>query len=64
MQPTGKELHRLAMIALQKAADGVAEEARRTHGSVIVWENGAVREIPWDQLPPATDAGEEDTAAE
>jgi hypothetical protein len=36
--------------ALQEAADGVVEEAIRTHGSVIVWENGAVREIFWNEL--------------
>jgi hypothetical protein len=39
--------------AMQEAADGVVEEARRTHGVVVVWENGAVRRIPADQLPPA-----------
>ncbi len=38
--------------AMQEAADGVAEEARQTHGSVVVWEDGAVRHIPADQLPP------------
>lgn len=37
--------------AMQDAADRVVEEARRTHGSVVVWENGAVRRIPADQLP-------------
>jgi hypothetical protein len=39
--------------AMQEAADKVVEEARRTHGVVVVWENGAVRRIPADQLPPA-----------
>ena len=40
--------------AMQDAADRVVEEARRTHGEVVVWEDGAVRHIPADQLPPAT----------
>jgi hypothetical protein len=42
--------------ALQEAVNGVVEEARRTHGSVVVWENGSVRRIPADQLP-ASEAG-------
>jgi|WetSurMetagenome_2_1015567.scaffolds.fasta_scaffold595587_2 hypothetical protein len=42
-----------ARKAMQEAADGVVEEARRTNGVVVVWENGAVRRIPADQLPPA-----------
>jgi hypothetical protein len=42
--------------AMQEAADKVVEEARRTHSVVVVWENGAVRRIPADQLPVA-DAG-------
>jgi hypothetical protein len=37
--------------AMQDAADGVVEEAKRTHGTVVVWENGAVRHIPADELP-------------
>jgi hypothetical protein len=45
-----------AKKAIQEAADGVVEEARRTHRVVVVWENGAVRRIPADQLP-AADAG-------
>jgi hypothetical protein len=57
-------LSQQAEQALQDAANRVVDEARRTHGSVIVWENGAVREIPWDQLPPATAAEEKDVAAE
>jgi hypothetical protein len=46
-------LFQQAEKAMQEAADGVVEEARRTHGVVVVWENGAVRRIPADQLPPA-----------
>jgi hypothetical protein len=41
-----------AAKAMQEAADKVVEDARRTHGTVVVWENGAVRHIPADQLPP------------
>jgi hypothetical protein len=41
-----------AETALREAVEGVVEEARRTHGVVVVWENGAVRRIPSDQLPP------------
>jgi hypothetical protein len=37
--------------AMQAAADGVVEEAKRTHGTVVVRENGAVRHIPADELP-------------
>jgi hypothetical protein len=39
--------------ALREAVNGVVDEARRTNGEVVVWENGAVRRIPADQLPPA-----------
>jgi hypothetical protein len=39
--------------ALQEAADGVVDEARRTNSVVVVWENGAVRRIPASELPPA-----------
>ncbi|MFZ1934729.1 MAG: hypothetical protein WCB27_16660 [Thermoguttaceae bacterium] len=48
--------------AMQEAADKVVEEARRAHGVVVVWENGAVRRIPADQLPIA-DAGVADKPA-
>jgi hypothetical protein len=41
-----------ARNALQDAADRVVEEARRTNGTLVVWENGAVRHVPADQLPP------------
>lgn len=41
-----------AAKAIQEAADGVVEEARRTGGEVVVWENGAIRHIPASQLPP------------
>jgi hypothetical protein len=42
-----------AEAALREAARGVVEEARRTHGVVVVWKDGTVRRIPADQLPPA-----------
>jgi len=41
--------------ALKEAVDGVIEKAKQTNGEIVVWENGAVRRIPADQLPPATD---------
>ncbi len=50
-----KSLLQQAEKAMQDAVRRVIEEARRTHGTVVVWEQGAVREIPADQLPPALD---------
>ena len=47
-----QSLSQQALTALQEAVDEVVEEARRTHGTVVVWEDGAVRHIPADQLPP------------
>ena len=41
-----------AQKAMQEAADGVVEEARRTGGAVVVWENGAIRYLRGDDLPP------------
>ena len=46
-------LSRQAREALQDAADQVAEEARRTGGTVVVWQHGAVVEIPASDLPPS-----------
>jgi hypothetical protein len=45
-------LFQQAEKAMQDAADRVAEEARRTNGTVVVWEDGQVKHIPADQLPP------------
>jgi hypothetical protein len=45
-------LFQKAAKAMQEAADGVVEEARRTGGEVVVWEDGAIRHIPASQLPP------------
>jgi len=42
-----------AEIALKEAVRKVAEEARRTGSSVVVWREGAVAEIPASELPPA-----------
>lgn len=43
-----------AKMAMQEAADGVADEARRTGGEVVVWQDGAIRHIPASQLLPTT----------
>ncbi len=53
MDDQEESLGQRAETALREAVRGVVEEARRTHGVVVVWENGAVRRIPADQLPPA-----------
>ena len=48
-----------AEVALLQAAQKVAEEAKRTGATVVVWENGQVREIPGSELPniPPSSAG-------
>jgi hypothetical protein len=51
METEFERLCRQAAKAMQEAADHVVEEARRTNGMVVVWEDGAVRHIPADQLP-------------
>jgi hypothetical protein len=44
-----------ADAALRQAARKVVEEAKRNGTSVVVWQDGQVREIPADELPdPAT----------
>ena len=45
-----------AEAALREAARKVHEEARRTGGTVVVWRNGRVEEIPADQLPTDLDS--------
>ena len=55
MKPEEKPLSQQAQKALQEAANRVVEEARRTHSTVVVWEQGAVHQIRADQLPPAMD---------
>jgi uncharacterized protein YheU (UPF0270 family) len=49
-----QSLGQQAEAALKEAAQKVAEEARRTGASVVVWQEGAVVEIPADQLPGPT----------
>jgi hypothetical protein len=48
--------------ALRQAARKMVEEARRKGGSVVVWQNGQVREIPADQLPDPASLDEVSTA--
>jgi hypothetical protein len=57
-EPTleGEPLWRLAEKAMQQAVKGVIEEARRTNGVLVVWENGAVRHISAAELPPTDQA--------
>jgi hypothetical protein len=52
MQSEEQSLTQRAEEALQEAVNEVIEVARRTHGTLVVWEDGAVRHIPPDQLPP------------
>ncbi len=49
------EIHNLSELAekaLQEAVEKVIENARRNNHTLVVWEDGAVRHIPPDQLPP------------
>ena len=53
MNPHDKlDLGRLAMEAMQAAIDGVIEKAQRENGTLVVWEDGAVRHVPARLLPP------------
>jgi hypothetical protein len=45
-------LFKQAEEAMQKAADGVVEEAIRTGGKVVVFENGLLRCVSADKLRP------------
>ncbi len=48
-------LEEKSFAALRQAARKVVEEAKRKGTSVVVWEDGKVKEIPADELPdPAT----------
>ena len=40
-----------AEAALKEAVQKVTQEARRTGATLVVWKQGAVVEIPADQLP-------------
>jgi len=53
MEPEEQSLSQKALAALQEAVQGVIEDARRNNRTLVVWENGAVRYITPDQLPPA-----------
>jgi hypothetical protein len=50
-QPREQPLAQRAETALKDAVDKVAQEARRSGTTVVVWQQGAVVEIPADQLP-------------
>jgi hypothetical protein len=56
-QPVFEEesLGRLAEMAMRDAVRRVIEEARQTNGVLVVWENGAVRHLRADELPPPVD---------
>ena len=43
MAPEEQSFSQQALTALREAVAEVVEEARRTHGTVVVWEDGAVR---------------------
>ena len=49
-----QSLAQRAETALKEAVQKVVQEARRTGATVVVWEDGAVVEIPADQLPSPT----------
>ena len=49
-----QSLGQQAETALKEAVQKVAEEARRTGATLVVWQQGAVVEIPADQLPDPT----------
>jgi hypothetical protein len=51
-----QSLAQMAETALKEAVKKVVEEARRTGGTLVVWQNGAVAEIPADQLPAPGEA--------
>jgi hypothetical protein len=55
--PDSENLERkdLGLAALRQAARKVVEEAKRNGTTVVVWEDGKVREVHADELPdPAT----------
>jgi hypothetical protein len=55
MESEAELIFQQAERAMQDAADRVVEDARRTDGSVVVWEHGAVRRIPANQLSQSAD---------
>jgi predicted ATPase len=50
-----QSLAQQAETALKEAARKVVREAQRTGATVVVWHEGAVVEIPADQLPNLTE---------
>ncbi len=46
-----QSLTQMAETALKEAVKKVVQEGRRTGGTLVVWQDGAVAEIPADQLP-------------
>jgi hypothetical protein len=50
MTPEPTLLSQQAEAALQEAAKKVVEEARRTGTPVVIWQQGAVQQVPADQL--------------
>ncbi len=51
MKPESELFFEQAEKALKQAVDRVIEQARRARSPLVVWEDGAAREIPADQLP-------------
>ena len=47
-----------ADVAFRQAAKKIIERARQTHTPVVVWEEGHVKEIPYDQFEITTAATE------
>jgi hypothetical protein len=54
VNPEQIRLSLLAEKALQEAVKKVIDDARRKGRTLVVWEQGAVRYIPADQLPAAS----------
>jgi hypothetical protein len=52
-----RSLGQQAETALKEAVKKVVQEARRTGGTLVVWQDGAVAEIPADQLPDPDEPG-------
>ncbi len=49
-KPIDQSLTKLADAAFEQAARKVIERARQTGTPVIVWEDGAVKEVPPDEM--------------
>ena len=53
MKPEQRQFFQQAEKALQDAVERVIDEARCGQQPLVVWEDGAVRTVTPDQLPPA-----------